>query len=334
MSYEIENLKFTIFGHGYDATRNDSGTGEIEPTIHDMTAEYCAIDETGTYAWIVGGGRLSKIKISDWSSEPHSLPVAPLYHPCNVANNYGVLFSDSRIVIFDLTSGEILHDISGTFSSRVGTVDCILVDDVIYIVKTSVARANATVVQISLENESVSYSASISGVSCCGFSSDSLVYGYWAKEWFSQVSSIYSWTLNGAMEWSYTEPSTSEVFTAKVHGLCGNGYLYLPTPEEGKWKLGEYLADIAPNLIAPLPSRTFGEFATSPEFTANYCYNNGKTKAVFQTNHSGTYKTYLTDFTDFRELDESISDLVPLAMNNRLVISRFNGFRQVAVHYF
>jgi len=28
MSYAIENLKFTIFGHGYDATRNDSGNGE------------------------------------------------------------------------------------------------------------------------------------------------------------------------------------------------------------------------------------------------------------------------------------------------------------------
>jgi len=30
MSYAIENLKFTIFGHGHDVTRNDSGDGSIE----------------------------------------------------------------------------------------------------------------------------------------------------------------------------------------------------------------------------------------------------------------------------------------------------------------
>ena len=133
--------KFTIFGHGYDATRNDSGTGAKEAVIHDLTAEYCAIDETGKYAWIVGGGgRLYKLNIATWEQQAHSIPVVgSLYHPCNVANNYGVIFvSNTRVVVFDLTTGEILKDFapssSGTFSQPIQHCDCILVDDVIYLV--------------------------------------------------------------------------------------------------------------------------------------------------------------------------------------------------------
>ena len=334
MSYAIENLKFTIFGHGYDATRNDSGDGAIEPTIHDMTAEYCAIDEAGKYAWIVGGGgRLYKLNIATWEQQAHSIPfVGPLYHPCNVANNYGVIFeSNTRVVVFDLTTGEIIKDFapSGTFAQPLQCCDCILVDDVIYLVQLNHTQNSATLRKVFLNEEDATSSVIASGVECCGFANDGLIYGYWAKQWFSQVSSAYAWTLNGNTEWSVTEPSTSESFNVRLFTLCGNGYLYAISFKEGKWVMGEYGISTAPEFVTPLPLRTFGEFPTVTDIQANVVYSQGKTKAVFQTNKG----TYYTDFQKVRTLDENISDLVPLAMNDKLVISSFNAYRKVAVHY-
>lgn len=335
-SIPTSKSSFVIYGHGFDSTRADSGNGVIEPSIHDMTAEYCAIDETGKYAWIVGGGgRLYKLNIATWVQQAHSIPiVGSLYHPCNVANNYGVIFrggNSPRVVVFNLTTGEILKDFapSGTFSQPLQHCDCILVDDVIYFVQLNHTQNNITLRKVFLNEEDATSSVIANGVECCGFASDSLIYGYWAKQWFSQVSSAYAWTLDGNTEWSVTEPSTSQSFNVRLFTLCGNGYLYAISFKEGKWVMGEYGISTAPDFVTPLPLRTFGEFPSVVDIQNKVVYNQGKTKAVFQTNNG----TYYTDFQKVRKLDESLTDLIPLAMNDKLVISSFNAYRKVAVHY-
>lgn len=339
MSLDVENLKFTIFGSGFDDTRNDSGSGAKEAVIHNLTAEYCAIDETGKYAWIVGGGgRLYKFDIATWEQESHSIPiVGPLYHPCNVANNYGVIFhvNTSRVVVFDLTTGEILKDFtsSGSFSAPTGRCDCILVDDVIYFVNMSASQNNVTLRKVFLNEEDATHLLIANGVECCGFASNSLIYGYWAKQWFSQVSRAFTWTLNGAEQWSITEPSTSVNFNVRLFTLCGNGYLYAISYKEGKWVMGEYDAQTAPEFVTPLPLRTFGQFPTVTDISANVVYNQGKTKVVFQSTLATDEYAYYTDFQKIRKLDESIPHLVPLAMNDKLVISSFNASRNVAINY-
>jgi len=325
--------KFTVFGSGFDATRNDSGSGAKEAVIHNLTAEYCAIDETGTYAWIVGSARLYKFNIATWEQESHSLPAGSLYHPCNVANNYGVIFvSNTRVVVFDLTTGEIIKGFapSGSFSQPLQHCDCILVDDVIYLVQLNHTQNNVSLKKVFLNEEDATQLIITNGVECCGFASDSLIYGYWAKQWFSQVSSAYAWTLDGNTEWSVTEPSTSESFNVRLFTLCGNGYLYAISFKEGKWVMGEYGISTAPDFVTPLPLRTFGEFPSVVDIQNKVVYNQGKTKSAFVTNAD----TYLVDFQNqqLRKLDETLSGLVPLAMNDKLVISVLDS-RRIAINY-
>ena len=88
--------KFTIFGHGYDATRNDSGRGTASHEM-DFTAYGAMIDETDTYLWVVNGGtgNLQKYRISNMTEvEQSTVPTTAniILHPSNVDNNIGVAF--------------------------------------------------------------------------------------------------------------------------------------------------------------------------------------------------------------------------------------------------
>lgn len=328
----VGKLKFSVFGRGYDDIRGNSGYGNKESDVHNIVAEYCAIDITGRYVWIVGGMYINKFDTETWASVPHSIPRSPIYHPCNVENNYGVVMpSNTRVIVFDLTSGEIIKDITteNPFTSSTGNQDCILVDDVIYLTNIANQQSAINVTKISLTDDTVT-SMVMSGLYNCGFADDDLIYGYWAKVWFSQVSRAYAWDLNLTEQWQIVEPSTSVSFASNLHGLCGNGYLYLPTPDNGTWGLGEYDAHSAPDLVTPAPIRVFGEFESRPQFQPYYCYNQGKTKAAFQT----SIGTYYTDFSSIERLDDDETpNLRPLAMNDEFIISSFDAGRKIIVQY-
>lgn len=329
---DIGKLKFSVFGNGFEGSRTDSGNGENEPKILNYMSEYAAIDITGEYIWLVTLGQTKQYRISNWTNTAN-LDSAPLYHPCNVENNYGVsLISSTRVLIFDLTTGETIKDITTpAYSSQSGLQDCILVEDAIYLVKCTAQRDSLVITEISLEDETVT-STTVSGTSVCGFSSDTTIYGYWAKEWFSQVSSAYSWNKSATGIWTVTE-THEQNFRTHLHGLCGNGFLYLPTPEDGVWKLGVYDAYNVPDFITPNPIRTFGRFASSLEFSSNvglhYCYNHGKTKAVFSSNIG----TYYTDFSSIKQLHEDQVYMMPLAMNDKMVISNV-GNQKTSIYQF
>ena len=92
MSYVIENLKFTIFGHGHDVTRNDSGSGRNAPTILNFGINYAVIDENEDYVWFVTNNKCAKYRTSDWTEVETDIDenIVILLHPNNVQNNIAV----------------------------------------------------------------------------------------------------------------------------------------------------------------------------------------------------------------------------------------------------
>lgn len=336
MSLTIKNEKFTIFGSGYEQTRNDSGEGMKEPDYYDLSGMNLAcIDETGTYVWLTDEGNwLHKIKIDTWEFQSHSLPIGSIYHPSNVENNYGIiLIGGNRTVIFDLTSGEIIKDITASHSWISGICDCILVDDDIHIIKCYPQNVDTAIIHISLENETVTESI-LSNRCTCGFADNDTIYAYYSKAWFYQNSGAGGYGLTGSTQWETWEDYSNQVsFNVNLHGLCRNGRIYVPTPNGDKWSLGVYNGNSAPDFVTPTPIKKIGSFASSFDFqwsysNVNYCYNQGKTKACFATNIG----TYYTDFEKVQKLEETPSNMRPLAMNDKIIVSRV-GNNQVSVFY-
>lgn len=330
-------LKFSVFGKGFENTRNDSGSGSPDPDYHNIGGVSLAcIDQTNTYVWLTDEGNwLYKIKIDTWEFQSHSIPVGSIYHPCNVENNYGVRYSNNRVVVFDLTSGEIIKDISGSFGYVSGVCDCILVDDDIYLIQCAPQNGDRAIIHISLQNDTVSTSGTIWNNCVCGFADSNTIFGFWQRVWFSDNTRAYGYNLSGGVQWQANEDYGQQIrFSTTLQGLCGNGYLYLPTPKGDKYTLGVYDANSAPDFVTPYPIKTIGIFDSNPSLqwqytTVNYCYNQGKTKAVFAT----SIGTFYTDFSkEVRKLNDNPSDMRPLAMNDRLVVSRV-GNNQVSVYY-
>lgn len=331
-----KKIKFHVLGNGFDNVRNDSGKGLPAPDYHDLSGMTLAcIDQTNTYVWLTDEGNwLHKIKLDTWEFQSHSLPIGSIHHPCNVENNYGVdLVSYSRIVIFDLTSGAIIKDISGSYSKFYGISDCILVDDDIYLVRVYPQNSDSSILHISLNDETIS-EATIWNNCVSGFVDNNTIYSHWQKVWFSSNSNINGIGLDGGGQWYASEDvGQGATFAVPLQGICGNGRIYVPTPKGGVWTLGAYDGNTAPNFITPAPIKTFGNFGSQPNIQwqysrLNYCYTQGKTKCAFATDIG----TFLTDFTSLEKLEDNPSNMQPLAMNDSVIVSRA-GNNQISVTY-
>lgn len=331
-----KKIKFHVLGNGFDNVRNDSGKGLPAPDYHDLSGMTLAcIDQTNTYVWLTDSGNyMFKIKLDTWEFQSNSIPIGAIYHPSNVENNYGiVLIGGNRTVVFDLTSGSIIKDITASHSWISDVCDAILVDNDIYLLKCYPQNVDTALIHISLDDDSVSQSVIYNNCTC-GFVDENTVYSYWSKVWFSQNSRANGKSFNDAVQWSTSEDvNNNRTFSAKLHGLCGNGKIYLPTPKNGVWTLGVYDGNSAPDLVTPTPIKTIGTFPSAPDFqwsypNVNYCYNQGKTKACFAT----SVGTFYTDFKTIEKLEDNPSNMRPLAMNDRLIVSR-RGNNQISVTY-
>jgi len=325
MSYTIENLKFTIFGHGHDVTRNDSGKGII---THDTNIPaYCGvIDTTNTYMWLCTDSGLKKYSISSCEEiEQTTIPASCniVYHPNNVNNNYGIACeSGTTAYIFDLTDDTLIGIVSGTFPNGTGfrSYDCILVNNKIYFTSTHIGlRSNVVLNCIDLTDLSFSSSTIFGNVSVNGFINNSSVYSIYPAEWFYQTSCAYSVALDGSTIWSNT--GIHQNANIDAWGLTGNGKIYLPVQFDGVWHYGVFDGTSNPTFNPVTPNRIFGEFDNRPSLAhSNYSnrhdvqYNNGRSKACLMT----TQGLLLTDFQTIDVLD-SIS-AVPLAVSDRYAI--------------
>jgi hypothetical protein len=336
MSLNVENLKFTIFGSGFNSTRNDSGNGEkIVPHPFPNAIQYGAIDSSGEFVWLSDGfNYLRKFNILSWEEESHSVPIGKVYHPSNVSNNYGVLILPSdQTKVFDLRTNEILNNI-GNIPPVIpnGSHDSIVVNDVIYLVRFNSGQVNSPIVKVDLDNNSMSYTM-LYNRATMGFIDDDTVYNYYSIAWYSEHYGIYGTSLNGTDKWGATAigEGTAGFPNVLLSALCSNEKIYVPT-NIGRWVLGEYDGTNAPDFDTPTPIRTFGEFSSEPRFEwqsglFNIVYNNGRTKCAFAT----TAGTYFTDFQTLRKLSDNAVDMIPLAISDKYLICQNQTNNEVLV---
>jgi hypothetical protein len=328
MSYAIENLKFTIFGHGYDSTRADSGIGVTSHEM-DFIAYGAMIDETNTYLWVVNGGtgNLQKYRISNMTEvEQSTVPVTAniILHPSNVDNNIGVAFvGGTEVYVFDLTDDTLIGTATGTYPSQVGfeSWDCVLINNKIYFSRTRCSlRTSLDLYCLDLSDMSFSMSTIYGSVSFTGFVNNSLLYAYYVREWYYQSDCAYGIGFDGSTQWSNTGINRNENLGATA--LTGNGYLYMPVRIDDVWHYGVFDGTSNPTFSPVSPIRTFGSFENPPEISASghdyrvdVAYNNGRTRACVWTQLG----LLLTDFYKVETI--TTDDVVPLALSDRYLVA-------------
>lgn len=335
MSYAIENLKFTIFGHGHDVTRNDSGDGGVtwEKSIGLYSNSAC-IDNTESYVWFCIGNqvqpRLRKYNIETFEMEqvttiPTNLATR-MYHPSNVENNYGIALqnegTNTDIYIFDLTTDEIYQhfnaDTSGTYINY--NADCIMVDDVIYFSNTG--QNSNTIIKLDLTNETISLYSTVNygNGGSCGFVDDDSVYGYTDPLWFSNYAYRYGYSIDGTNLWTLQgrESGGGGFPHCYSRGFCGNGLIWLPVEIDDVWHWGSFNGNSGGDLYTPTPIRIVGEFENDPEYTSfNVYYADGRNVAV------STGNNYLMTVVDFEKNKVYFTEqnLTPLAVSDKYLVA-------------
>lgn len=326
MSYEIQNLKFTIFGHGHDVTRNDSGQGVVSKEL-DLTVYSAVIDTTGAYAWLVTDDGLKKYSTRTWTEvEQDTIPddCHFVVHPSNIENNYGIATSadGNTAYVFDMTDDTLICSVLGTFDSTSGvrSWDCILVGNKIYMINRYTGNTNTVLQVIDIDNESYNESVSINGVGVYGFIDDSLIYGVYTREWFYETSCVYAFNFSGVAEWSNTGINRNDNISQDA--IPANGKIYMPVLIDDTWHFGEFDGTSNPTFSPVTPIRTFGSFETIPTLipyisgnnrTPYFCFNDGRTKCCMLTSEG----VLLTDFHNVEAID---SAKIPLAMNDQIII--------------
>jgi len=313
MSYEIENLKFTIFGHGHDVVRNDSGSGRKAPRTLNLSVQYAVIDENEDYVWFVTN-KCVKYRTSDWTEVETDIDenIVILLHPNNVQNNIGVgITSSNYAYIFDLTDDSIINEgqLSTSYIAYIDNpMDCIVVEDVIYFCTLWQGRVTNRIYWIDKTDMS-NGDVRVDQRGFSGFVSDDIIYATNPVTTISEYERIYGYNKSGVAVWENRASIQGSGYfeNVKLGGFGGNGKLYALTHINGKWTLGEYNALTAPDFNNPNPSKTFGEFESTlwdiPNVNRSFvAYSDEREFAIISTSEGVLF----TDFNDCEFLGSEI----------------------------
>ena len=305
---DVNKLKFTVFGRGYDDERGNSGSGAKEPDSLGMDSQMACFSDDGRYCWQViynGQYQLYKYDTTTWQTvDQGTIPhVDNVYHPRNVVdNNLGICCTGygGTVYVFDLTSNEVLTTLTlPRYVGFGGIIACAYDEDndKIYLATMNKQRASKYIYTLDLANNSVSYFA-YANIMLNGFINESMMYCKRIAEWFSQwdyafaltPSSSEVWGLSPTDEQTHSFPKISYV----TWGLVGNGKLYLPSLIGDHWVMGVYDGTTTPDLITPTPIDTYGRFSSRPDIGVNIAYTNGTTKGCFNCGDG----TFVIDFAN------------------------------------
>lgn len=323
-SIDIGKMKFSVFGRGYDDDRLDSGNGDV--IVVDkipFLANFGAIDETGQYAWLANGSDVKKYDLTDLSEVSQTILSnvgTSLYHPCNVANNYGVAFQGSTCTIFDLTDDTVI--ISGTVTYPDVFVSDVYLDGTkIYFATTAQGRSTNYVYSLDISDLSMTR-ITISNSGIGGFANADSLYGYTPPEWYYQPAYIFGLNKSGSTLWSVTSAGqgTSAFPNISMVGYARNGRIYLPTYKYSSWRLGAYPFR-ATDFETPKPIAVIGKFPEAPGLYSaqtqySVVHSIGKKKTSFGTDQG----VYWTDYKDLVLLNSEIS--FPVAMDDNTILCK------------
>lgn len=340
MSLSVENLKFTIFGHGHDSTRNDSGSG-AESRELNLKVYSAVIDSSGNYAWLVTDSGLKKYSTRTWEEvEQNVIPdtCGFVIHPNNVSNNYGIAISvdGNATYIYDMTDDTLVGTASSSFGITIGykSWDCVLVSGKILMVRKYLGITNLDLTEIDLSNMTLNTTRIGTKLGCCGFVSDSVLYAVYEREWGYQTTTAYGIGLDGSTVWS--SGGINNNTDLNYWAIVGNDKLYMPVLIDNVWHYGEFNGLSTPTFSPVTPNRIFGSFDICPNLAPylgvndrnHYvAYNDGRTKACALTADG----VLVTDFNKFSKVDDLS---IPLAMNDRMVIcSDYNDNKLYIIGY-
>lgn len=317
------DIKLSVFGKGYEDERADSGVG-VESSEKSFTrVDWAIFDETGDYCWTAGNGQVKKWETETWTEVGQSIipnhSGLMLCRPSNVPNNYGLAIVGYKdIYLFDPTDDTLIaFNPTSDNLSMSSAVDCILIDDKIWIVSLLYGNTNPAV--MSFDVNDLSYTRTTLGnVGASGFVNNDTIFAFYGKEWFYQTSRGYGFTKSGGTVWSTTEFDNND--DVSPYGMTANGKVILPTRIHGAWRFGVYNGLSAPKVKPPKPIKTFGKFTDTLsmvyQYGAQYSaqYNIGRTKACVLTTCGLLY----TDFNDVTVLSTSLHR--PVAMNDKWLV--------------
>lgn len=326
MSYNIENLSFTIFGSGHDSTRNDSGNGM---TSFLYRCDYAAFDSTNRYMWVVTVSgtqderKIRKIDTTTWQEVPHAfqningVDVHFLAYIENTNSNLGILATTLlRTIVFDLTTDEIVTEIHNTIwrIERGYYPRATLSGDVIRIVGTSMDESTkwrAPYVTINLANETMAQNNQDGGWTISSFYNDTDV--TLARRNYGDRKALWGVTINdGAsvtQQWSnfyiYNDDITLDSFAK-------DNYLYIPTKVGDIWRFGKY--SVPPDFSSP--DDYIGINANT--LVSPPTYTRGKTWASFLMSDGSLA---VTDFVNYGILYTGNNpSLTPIAMGDPYIV--------------
>lgn len=337
---DVEKLKFSVFGHGFEDERNDSGEGvEEDSDRYAMGASSAVFDSTGQYAWIgcYGNGHsagLLKYDMDDDFNElVHSVPTSStacvVLHASNVANNYGLVIQGTDYIVFDLTNDTVVASGSdANLSSHImwnGTpYDCYL-DGTKFLISQYLYTQSTghEVVTIDYSANTVTYTTTTGAKRAGGgFINQNYMYLHYSPEWFYQNKYIEAVNMSGSQLWGYQAPQTGDDGFANVHmgGFGKNGKLYCPTKIYGSWRLGEYNGLSVPNFNAPKPKAIIGK-AENKFSIKMFAFTHEKTRVAFTTPELGIF---VTDFKDLEKISDDTFSV--LAISDKYIIADESGF--------
>ena len=334
MSATIKEGKmcFSVFGRGYDDTRADSGEGAIEDfNRYGMGVNNGCFDITGQYLWLAcyGNGHtagLLKFDMDDDFNElSHTVPTSAsnlvLFHPSNVANNYGLAIQASNWYVFDLTDDSVIA--SGTSTNLNGVdwnscpYDCVINGTKILLCIYRTQNSYPTVYTIDFSDSTVTKVQIGSNKAGGIFLTDSLIYQFYSPLWFYQAPYIEGVTPSGSVEWSYQGQAYTDYSDIKMFGFGKSGVLYCPTNIYSSWRLGVYPASGVPKLYeTPKPLRVIGKFKSAPTIS-RFEFSHEKKHCAFTTDIG----VFVTDFEDMELITES-ANTVYATSDNYVVVDK------------
>ena len=323
MSANITNMKFSVFGRGYDDTRSDSGDGAVEDyNRYAMGASSAVFDSTGQYLWvgIFGNGHtagLSKFDLEDDFNElAHGVPTGTVetlvLHAPNTNNNYGLAIQGNDWWVFDLTDDTVIQSgTNSTLGSRVSyssvPYDCVIDGTKFYIKRIENQNVTTpTVIIFDYSDNSVTVNNISANRSGGAFITKDIIYLYYATIWFYQYRYIEGVTPSNVQVWNRLAPEGG-LDGFKYMSLAGfgrKGRLYCPNNVYGSWRIGEYNGLRSPNFDTPKPIKVFGKFESEPTIKA-FFHSHEQNYAIFRT-PLGSYVTDYEDCFKISDLDDRV----------------------------
>ena len=289
-----DKIEFSVFGKGYDDARGNSGDGM--DTLFMWKCDYAAFDKTSRYLWITTKTgntedvRIHKIDTTTWEEVHHAFENVDcslqntdglLTYVENDNSNYGVLVTTSSgLVIFDLTTDEVIYTIDGNLWTFEGYYPrATHVDNLIRIIGATMSPNYYRAPWAVVDTDTSSYilNEQSGGYTISSFYNDTNI--VLSNRQHGDRQYIWGGTIESSGGLHQTWGLRDFITKATLDGFASNDYLFFPTQVGDIWQYGKYT--VPPDLVTPSPITTFGLNANTLATPA--CYTRGRTWASFRT---------------------------------------------------